>query len=464
MSSAHRGDRRRQVAVTRPSKSAGRPARDAAVAAVISVISGGKTTGAALDDALSNASLEQRDAAFAAHLARTTLRRYRSLLAMIDGFMPRGRPANSGPLNAILATAAAQLTLLKLPAHAVINIAVEQTQGHRRSRNFKGLTNAVLRKVAEGGIDRIAQINAAQTDIPEWLRRRWADHYGEAAALQIADACLQPASLDITPKTDAAALAAVLGGVGLATGSVRCETGVRIDTMPGFADGQWWVQDAAAALPALLLAPQAGEVVLDLCAAPGGKTMQLATTGARVTAVDQDATRLARIRENLERTNLQAELVAADATSFQPPTPVDRILVDVPCSATGTIRRHPDILHLKRAGDVTANAETQAVLLDHALAILKPGGTLVYCSCSLEPEEGPDQVAAALQRHPTVTRRKIAVGEAGVPTEWITAEGDLRTRPDFSVPIAVADTSVSAVTPELPLGLDGFYASRLVKG
>jgi 16S rRNA (cytosine967-C5)-methyltransferase len=233
---------------------------------------------------------------------------------------------------------------------------------------------------------------------------------------------------------------------------VRLEAGGRIEDLEGYSEGAWWVQDAAAALPARLLGNVEGLAVADLCAAPGGKTAELVAAGAAVTAVDVSEARLARLRSNLERLNLKAELVAADAADWKPNRSFDAVLLDAPCTSTGIIRRHPDILRLKHPGDVAALAEAQLRLLDNAARLVRPGGALVYCTCSLEPEEGPEQIARFLARTPGLVRLPIRAGEAGVEAEWLTPEGDLRTFP-FHMPHE---------RPQLS-GMDGFYAARLTR-
>jgi len=289
-------------------------------------------------------------------------------------------------------------------------------------------------------------------DIPVWLLDRWIKTYGEADARRIAEASLAEAALDLAVKDDGEAWAARLGGVLLPTGSVRLKAGGRIEDLEGYAEGAWWVQDAAAALPARLLGDVRDRTVADLCAAPGGKTAELAAAGARVTAVELSGARLTRLRSNLERLHLEAELVEADATTWRPEHAFDAVLLDAPCTATGTIRRHPDILRLKRPEDVAALAALQARLLDNAVGLLKPGGTLVYCTCSLEPEEGAEQISRLLAREPRLARSPIHAGECGIAPEWITPEGDLRTLP-FHRPGTDTD----------PGGLDGFYAARIVR-
>ena len=256
---------------------------------------------------------------------------------------------------------------------------------------------------------------------------------------------------NVSVKAEPEAWAEKLGGTLLATGTVRLAAGGRVEALPGFSEGAWWVQDAAAALPARLLGNVAGKSVVDLCAAPGGKTAQLAAAGAGVTAVDLSGARMQRLRANLDRLHLEAELVEADAASWSPGRTFDAVLLDAPCTATGTIRRHPDILRLKRPEDVAALADIQTRLLDNAAKLLAPGGTLIYCTCSLQPEEGVEQVDRFLSRQPRFARRPIDPGESGIDPDWVTEAGDLRTLP-FHLPGA---------RPELS-GLDGFYAARLV--
>ena len=228
-----------------------------------------------------------------------------------------------------------------------------------------------------------------------------------------------------------------------------------VTMLPGFTEGQWWVQDAAAALPARLFGDVAGKTIADLCAAPGGKTAQLAQAGARVTAVDRSPNRMARLRDNLARLSLEAETVVADAAEWHGRNRsggFDGILIDAPCTSTGTIRRHPDVGWLRQEADIAALAALQKRLLQQAVALLKPGGTLVYCTCSLEPEEGEQAIAALLAAEPAMRRVPIEAGEVAGLAEIVTAEGDLRTLP----------CHLPHDDPRLG-GLDGFYAARLVK-
>jgi 16S rRNA (cytosine967-C5)-methyltransferase len=284
--------------------------------------------------------------------------------------------------------------------------------------------------------------------------RRWIAHYGESVARDIAEAISHDPSLDITVKSDAEQWASRLHGETLPTGSVRTLLQGSVTMLPGFSDGQWWVQDAAAALPARLFGDVAGKSIVDLCAAPGGKTAQLAQAGARVTAVDRSAPRMARLRDNLARLALEVDSVVTDATEWQGGSSggFDGILVDAPCTSTGTIRRHPDVAWLRQETDIAALTALQKRLLQKAVALLRPDGTLVYCTCSLEPEEGEQAIAALLATEPAMRRVPIEAGEVAGLSEILTTEGELRTLPCH---LPHPDPRLS--------GLDGFYAARLVK-
>lgn len=327
-------------------------------------------------------------------------------------------------------------------AHGVVNEAVAITGQDKRTGALKGLVNAVLRKIAVEGPAAWARLRVPR--LPGWLRDPLVQGYGApvVAAMEAVQFATPP--LDLTAKGDPAAVAAAVGGVVLPTGSVRIGAAGQVTALPGYDSGDWWVQDAAAAIPARVLAAQPGETVLDMCAAPGGKTMQLAAMGARVTALDISEARMARVGANLARTGLQADMVVGDALTHQ--GQYDAILLDAPCSATGTIRRHPDLPHAKDGADFGALIALQAEMLDHALSLLKPGGRLVYCTCSLLPDEGEVQVDEALARHPGLKVDRAALDLAGIDPAWITEEGGLRLRPDFW-----ADQG----------GMDGFYIACL---
>lgn len=401
--------------------------------------------GRALDDALAQipayAALEGRDRAFARALATETLRWQGALDAVLSHFLQKPLPDSAAHGRALLRLGAVQILVMETPPHAAVGETVETANSMPEARGFAKLMNAVLRRVAERGGAILSDLPEG-THLPAWLFTRWRATYGAETAARMAMATLKEAPLDLSVKDDAAGWAEKLGGVVTPTGGVRLLEHERVETLEGFEDGAWWVQDAAAALPAKLLGDVAGKRVLDLCAAPGGKTLQLAAAGAEVTAVDKSAARLERLRENLARTKLRAEVIAADALEFSA-APFDAILLDAPCTSTGTLRRHPDVAWLRRPTDIRALAELQAKLIDAAAALLKPGAPLVYAVCSLEPEEGPGAVAGALKRG----WRREAFSVAG-GSDFMTPDGDLRTLP--------------SQWPKMG-GLDGFFAARLVR-
>lgn len=435
-----------------PLGTGGRAARDAAVEALLGVLVQGRAFDDVLAKSVDKRNLEPRDRAFARAVAAAALRNRGSLLHVITKFLQKPLPKDTGRLEPILLSAAAQLIVLKTPPHAAISIAVDQTRVDQKARRFDKLANAVLRRVSENGVAILHESDQPQLDIPAWMYARWVNAYGAEVAHAIAAASLTEAALDLTPKSDAEAWAEKLGGQLLPTGSIRLAAGGRIEDLAGFSEGAWWVQDAAAALPVKLLGDVRDLSVADLCAAPGGKTAQLAAAGADVTAVDVSQDRLQRLRDNLARLNLKAKTVAADATTWSPAAPFDAILVDAPCTATGTIRRHPDILHLKRPEDAAQLAAIQSAILEAAAAALKPGGRLVYCTCSLEPEEGQGQIERFLAAHKEFSRKPVDQGAIGGWQQMITPDGDLRTLP-----------SHLEAMPEGQRGLDGFYAAVLVK-
>jgi 16S rRNA (cytosine967-C5)-methyltransferase len=397
------------------------------------------------------AGLPERDRALTRALVATVLRRLGTLRHLIGLFLERGPPAKAPRVETALLIGAAQILFLQVPDHAAVDLSVRLARADRDATHFAGLVNAVLRRVAREGAERLAALDATVLDTPAWLLARWTATYGETTARAIAASDGQEAALDLTVKSDPESWAAQLSGRVLPTGTVRTIAHGTVTALPGFAEGAWWVQDAAAALPARLVGVVSGLRVADLCAAPGGKTAQLAAAGARVTAVDRAPARVTRLRENLNRLSFQAELVCADVEEWQA-EPFDAVLLDAPCSSTGTIRRHPDIPWLKQASDITQLAAFQSRLIDRAVAVTKPGGTLVYCTCSLEPEEGEDIVAGLLAREPGVRRAPIAANEVFDRSELLTKDGDLRTLPcHFPDP----DTRYA--------GIDGFYAARLIK-
>jgi 16S rRNA (cytosine967-C5)-methyltransferase len=398
------------------------------------------------------ADLEPRDRAFARAITAVTLRRKGQLAEIVKRFIEKPLPDQRGRLDAILLCAAAQLIFLKSPPHAVINLSVFQVREDPQARRFSRLANAVLRRISEQGAAIAALQDEAMVNTPEWLWERWGNFYGAEEAAHIATQHLVEAPLDLSVKSDPQAWAERLGGVVLPTGSVRFAPKGRIEEMQGFEEGEWWVQDTAASLPAKLLGDVKGLHVADLCAAPGGKTAQLAHAGAKVTAVDVSPKRLERLTANLKRLKLTAETIAADTLSWRPEAPFDAVLLDAPCSATGTIRRHPDIPHLKKPSDIVELARLQQNMLSNALAMLRPGGVLVYCTCSLEEEEGPEQLDRLLAACSDLKFVPISPEEIGGRSEWIDLQGALRTLPHY---LQLSDPDLS--------GMDGFYAARLVK-
>ena len=400
-----------------------------------------------LDEALAAhrdlARLEPRDRAFARLLVTTALRRLGQIDAAIDARLERPLPAKRAMVRDILRLGVAQLAFLDLAPHAAVDTSVALTRA-RGQEGLKGLVNAVLRRVSEAGP--LLEGDPAHLNVPDWLWQSWEAAYGTETAATIARANLREAPLDITlkdPET-AARWAAALDAEILPTGNLRRRAGGNPADLPGFAEGAWWVQDAAAALPARLLGDVSGLRVADLCAAPGGKTLQLAAAGARVTAVEISDQRLLRLRANLARVGLGAEIVAADAAAWTPPEPFDAVLLDAPCTATGTLRRHPDIAWNKDPDDVRRLAALQDRLLAAALRMVKPGGTVVYATCSLQPEEGEPRIAALL----AAGAERVPVAPAELPglEAAVTSAGDLRTLPCYW-----AESG----------GIDGFYAARL---
>ncbi len=397
--------------------------------------------------------LADRDRALMRRLVATVLRRLGTLGHVLSRLLDKGIPSEAPRAQSALLIGAAQILWMDVPDHAAVDLSVRLVQSDRRAARYAGLVNAVLRRCAREGSALVEEVAAQSLDLPPWLLARWSAHYGEATAREMARALGHEPSLDLTVKSDATQWASRLHGETLPTGTVRMLLHGSVTMLPGFAEGQWWVQDAAAALPARLFGDVKGKSIADLCAAPGGKTAQLAHAGAHVTAIDRSPARVVRLRENLARLSLQAETVVADAVEWAGPAEgFDGILVDAPCTSTGTIRRHPDVAWLRQESDVTAMTVLQQRLLRKSVTLLKPGGTLIYCTCSLEPEEGEQGVAALLAAEPALRRVPIEAPEVAGLSEILTPEGDLRTLPSH---LPNADPKLG--------GLDGFFAARLVK-
>jgi 16S rRNA (cytosine967-C5)-methyltransferase len=403
------------------------PTRDSAFALLQAVLTRNTTLDVALD---ALPAVAARDKAAAHRLAATVLRHTGTLDAVLEPFLIREPPPK---VRHILWLGAAASLFLNTPAHAAVGTAVDVARGQKLAP-FAGLINAVLRKVAAAGPAALEPLDMPRLDTPAWLWASWG-----ANARAIATAHQQEAPLDISLKPGF-----TMPGEILPTGSVRLPAGTSVTDLPGFTDGKFWVQDAAATLPALLLAPKPGEKVLDLCAAPGGKTAQLAAARAAVTAVERDTGRMGTLKGNLQRLRLAAELISADATTWRPPEKFSAILLDAPCSATGTIRRHPDLPHLRKPRDIATLTKLQDQLLDAAADMLAPGGRLIYAVCSLQPEEGAARIDAACAR---LGLRRDPLTLPAVP-EAVTLAGDIRTHP--------------GLWPERG-GMDGFFIARLVK-
>ncbi len=396
------------------------------------------------------AKVEPRDRAFSRLLVTTVLRHHGELTHVINTHLQKPLPEPQGWVWQILLAGAAQLLLLDTPPHAAIGLAVDQCKSDPNAHRFDKLVNAVLRRVSDNGSAALADLDAVALNVPAWLLAGWEKTYGADLARRIAAASLEEPPLDVTVKGDPVEWAAKLQGVALPTGTVRILQAGRIPDLPGFEDGSWWVQDAAAALPVHLLNAKSGQRVADLCAAPGGKTAELVHAGAHVTAVDISAARLRRVKDNLDRLHFTADCVTADVLTWQPAALFDGVLLDAPCSATGTIRRHPDILHVRQSRGFEKLIDLQGKLLQRAATFVRPGGTLVYCSCSLEPEEAEHQIARFLAAEPGFDRVPVTAAEMGGLEDAISPEGDLRTLPCHRFP-----------GHENGLGLDGFFASRL---
>jgi 16S rRNA (cytosine967-C5)-methyltransferase len=394
--------------------------------------------------------LEGRDRAFAHALTASALRHGGEITAVLAKFLTKPLPRSSGMAVDILTIGVAQLLFMDTSPHAAIDLCVDLAKQDKKAQHFSGLMNAVLRKISTEGKALLTTLDAPKLNTPDWLWEQWVAAYGEEVTRNIAAAHLIEAPLDISVKDRPEHWAAQLGGELLPTGSIRLASpNGPLTEMPGFTTGDWWVQDAASALPVKLLGHISGHTVLDLCAAPGGKTAQLVAAGAQVTSVDDSMTRVNRMRENLTRLGLKTATILGDVLSLPTDTRYDAVLLDAPCSATGTIRRHPDLPYLKTAKQVASLAELQSKMLDHAANLVKPGGRLVYCTCSLSPLEGERQIFKFLRAHGDFELVPISPTELGGQSQLITPAGIMRCLPSM-------DIGQSS-------GLDGFFAARLRK-
>ncbi len=406
--------------------------------------------------------LESRDRALVRAIVDMALRHHGEIRTALYARLENPLDSeHGGAVLAILHVGAAQILYLDVPDHAAVNLAVVSAEADRRIRNARGLVNSIMRRVARERNEILARPQAARLNVPDWLLARWAAFYGDDIAGQLAEAQMHRPALDLSTSGDAKDIAAMTGGLVLPTGTIRIADAGRVSELPGYRDGSWWVQDAAAALPARLIDAGKGKRIADLCAAPGGKTAQLAATGADVTAVDLSANRLKRLTGNLARLKLTARTVCADIFNWLPDEGsdgglFDAVLLDAPCTATGTIRRHPDIAWLKSEADIETLAGLQARLLGHVADRVRPGGQLIFCTCSLEPEEGEYQAAAFVNERPDFQIEPVRPDEIGGLAPAITADGCLRTLPHMAFPGSADGEPIT--------GMDGFFAARFRRG
>lgn len=399
--------------------------------------------------------LPDRDRGLVRAIAMAAIRRLGTIAKALEERIERGLPNHSGQLEAILISGAAQILFLDVPDHAAVDLSVRLVQANYDAKRFTALSNAVLRRIAREKDEILKKSDPLTIDTPEWLANRWIKTYGAENAAKIAAAFRSEPAIDLTMRADPEIWAEKLNAKILPTGSLRLRDRTPVRALAGYEEGVFWVQDTAAALPVRLLDPKPGETIADLCAAPGGKTAQLALSGAHVTAVDRSEKRVSRLSQNIQRLGFSVDVVVADASLWRG-GPFDAILLDAPCTATGTIRRHPDVAWLKSEEDLGKLTQLQQRLLDHSAELLKPGGRLIYCTCSLEPEEGEEQIKTCLARNPSL--RLVYFEAKKLPwlgeelADAITPEGFLRTLP-FMMP----DDD-----PRLA-GLDGFFAAKLKK-
>ncbi|WP_022728062.1 16S rRNA (cytosine(967)-C(5))-methyltransferase RsmB [Fodinicurvata sediminis] len=423
-------------------------ARASALAALDEVLQKGRPLEEALAGQPGYRTLAVRDRAFARRLLAGTLRHLGQIDDLLSRLLERPLGVRNRRATNILRLGVCQLAFLETPAHAAVSTALSLAE-HPHSRSLKGLVNAVLRRLDREKDSLLAEQDAARLNLPAWLWDRLEAAYGEADLRASLAVQLQEPPLDLTVREprEEDELARSLEAQVLPVGGLRLPSGRgEVTALSGYAEGRWWVQDAAAALPARLAGEVKGRRVYDLCAAPGGKTCQLAAGGGEVTAVDLSGPRLKRLQENLVRLGLRAEVVTADVATWEPAEAADVVLLDAPCSSTGTLRRHPDVAWLKREEDIPGLCALQDRLLAAAAKLVAPGGLLIYAICSLLPEEGPERIAAFLQEHGEFTRVPVTAAEVGDRPELLTQAGELR-----SLPCHLAELG----------GLDGFYACRL---
>jgi 16S rRNA (cytosine967-C5)-methyltransferase len=451
---------------SKKSEPAGLSVRRLSVNVIMHVLKARQALDEAFESALASVSLDSRDTALAKAIAHVTFRYMGSLEHVVLSCCDEGIPAKAGPLRLILLTGAAQILHMDVADHAAVDLAVTLAREDNRSAPYHGLVNALLRRIAREKDDILVHLAPLNYDIPAWLKTSWIKTYGEENAQKLGAAHHQLAPLDLSVKSSPAVWAQKLSGIELSTGSVRLqERTTPIPELEGFEEGEWWIQDVGASLAAQLLHAQKGQRILDMCAAPGGKTAQLAAAGADVTALDRSEKRLKRLEENMARLKLNVKIVVGDASTYED-KPFDGVLLDAPCSATGTLRRHPEIAWIRTPEDIAKLSLTQSRLLDQAASLVKPQGQLVYCTCSLERAEGETQIKAFLKRHPSFKRSPISYHELGGMDGVITDLGEVRTLPFLSVKTQNKNENVgdNILVGNILIGMDGFFIARLIRG
>ena len=432
----------------------GLAARVAASRLLAAVIDAGTPLDGLTDDGHGHVlyrALDPRDRSLVRAILLSALRHRGTITAILEKRLDRPLPQKAHTLSHILHVAAAQILYLDVPDSAAVDLAVSHASSDPRTRRFAPLVNAVLRTIIRKAKPNLPAIAAKTMDAPQWFNARLVGDYGDETAAAILKMHRHEAPVDFTVKGDPAQWAEELGGIVVPSGSIRvARPKAPISELPGYAEGAWWVQDAAAALPARLMGDVAGKRVADLCAAPGGKTAQLIMAGADVTAIDISANRLKRLAANLERLGLEAQIIASDLRTYQPEALFDAVLLDAPCSATGTVRRHPDVMWTKSPEMIDRLAGIQRELLGHAVRLVKPGGTVIFANCSLAKQEGEELIAAFVEEHQNVTLVPADPGLIDDAIGFIDASGFLRTTP--------ADWAFD--TPALS-GLDGFFSAQL---
>lgn len=449
--SKHNGSRKHGDPASRQPLKPGLEARIAASRILAAVIDRKTSLDGMLDAEHGNPAflpLNDADRSLVKAILQSALRHLPRIEAIIGELLDTPLPDGARSLHHLLLVAAAQMLYLDVPDHSAVDLAVEQANGDPRSRRFSKLVNAILRRIGREKAELLAAVDDLPC-MPDWFMARLTAVYGEQQALAIAASQLEPPTIDLTVKSDAAGWATRLGGEVLPTGSVRLERfRGSVTALEGFDEGAWWVQDAAAAIPAKLFGDLTGKRVADLCAAPGGKTAQLVLAGGDVLAVEQSRSRLKRLESNLQRLGLSVEICCANLLDLDETEAFDAILLDTPCSSTGTTRRHPDVLWTKNAADIAKLAELQEKLLRHAVTLLKPGGRLVFSNCSIDPSEGEEVVARVLAEIPDLRLQPIDAADWPGLEAAITDKGEFRTTPDMLREIG---------------GLDGFYAAVIAK-